>query len=53
MYNISDINAVNVYESWYHGNFSTIAPMFDKFISYIIEDLYYWVYDILETHNGV
>ena len=34
MFNISDINAVNVYESWYHGNFSTIAPMFDKFRNY-------------------
>lgn len=34
MFNISDINAVNVYESRYHGNFSTIAPMFDKFRNY-------------------
>lgn len=31
MFDISDINGVNVYEAWYQGNFSTIGPMFDKF----------------------
>lgn len=36
MFEISDINGVNVYESWYHGNFSTIAPMFDKFTDYSV-----------------
>lgn len=30
MFNISDINGVNVYESWYQGDSTTIAPMFDK-----------------------
>lgn len=34
MFNISDINGVNVYESWYQGASSTIAPMFDKFCAY-------------------
>lgn len=30
MFNISDINGVNVYEAWYQGDSTTIAPMFDK-----------------------
>lgn len=34
MFGISDINAVNVYESWYQGDSTTIAPMFDKFCNY-------------------
>lgn len=34
MFNISDINGVNVYESWYQGDSSTIAPMFDKFCTF-------------------
>lgn len=36
MFEISDINGVNVYESWYHGDFNTIAPMFDKFRDYSV-----------------
>lgn len=34
MFSISDVNGVNVYESWYQGDSATIAPMFDKFCSY-------------------
>lgn len=34
MFQISDVNGVNVYESWYHGDFSTVAPTFDKLRSY-------------------
>lgn len=34
MFEISDINGVNVYEGWYHGDSTTVAPLFDKFCTY-------------------
>jgi len=34
MFDISDVNGVNVYESWYQGDSTTIGPMFDKFCTF-------------------
>lgn len=37
MFEISDINGVNVYEGWYHGDSTTVTPLLDKFCTYSSE----------------
>ena len=40
MFSISDVNGVNVYESWYQGDSATIAPMFDEnFVVILLQNL--------------
>lgn len=34
MFGISDINGVNVYEAWYHGNFSQVPDVFSNLRSF-------------------